>query len=480
MELKNKTFIIILLIVGIGVGLVHVFLMPPFQNPDEVQHFLYSARYAYGKRKMEAVEARVLQLLKDHKWFHFVGIGPGWENTEKISDISYVFHFDPERKTTRETLFHFLYGNVLKISGIKNVSTAFYFLRILSTFFYIAILLLAFFFFKTYFPDRWEYFFIGLLLVFQLGTILNAVNYDVFMVLLGSLFFISAYRYLCCDKKIDLAFLLVFAGLAALTKLVGFMFFVYLFILLCMKIKIKWNLKLMQQAGLVLLVFIIVFSWLNYIFPGRFFDFYTLISRLFNGFAGSSTLDAEGVKALRPGFFNSLVDSFFFYTGWMGFKLSSSWYILLKIFLFISTVGVFWALSIKSFAESKGAIYHSKHNTPSLLCKCSPTQWGLAAEGKTGKKWLIYMLIVLVLQVFSVWFYYGSRPISQGRYLYPLVIPIILLMYPGLQFIEKRLRFNKSYLVISFILFQVVMTVFAVVRVISVFYLEIASPHPGL
>ncbi|NIM10806.1 MAG: hypothetical protein GTO45_02365, partial [Candidatus Aminicenantes bacterium] len=87
---------------------------------------------------------------------------------------------------------------------------------------------------------------------------------------------------------------------------------------------------------------------------------------------------------------------------------------------------------------------------------------------------------VLVLQVFSVWFYYGSRPISQGRYLYPLVIPIILLMYSGLQFIEKRFRFNKNYLVISFILFQVVMTVFAIVRIISVFYLEIASPHPGL
>ncbi len=284
------------------------------------------------------------------------------------------------------------------------------------------------------------------------------------MVLVGSLFFISAYRYLCCDKKIDLAFLLVFVGLAALTKLVGFMFFVYLFILLCMKIKIKWNLKLIRQAGLVFLVFIIVFCWLNYIFPGRFFDFYTLISRLLNGFAGSSALNAEGVKALRLDFFNSVVDSFFFYTGWMGFKLSSFWYILLKIFLFISIVGVFWSLLIKRFAESRGGF----------------SKEPLAAGGKTEKKWLIYMLMVLVLQVFSVWFYYGSRPISQGRYLYPLVIPIILLMYSGLQFIEKRFRFNKNYLVISFILFQVVMTVFAIVRIISVFYLEIASPHPGL
>jgi hypothetical protein len=130
--------IITILVACIGLGLVHVFLMPPFQNPDEVQHFLYSARYAYGKGKMEGVEARVLQLLKDHKWFHFVGIGPGWENTEKIADISYVFHFDLERKTSRETLFHFLYGKILKISGIKDILTAFYFLRILSTFFYIS------------------------------------------------------------------------------------------------------------------------------------------------------------------------------------------------------------------------------------------------------------------------------------------------------------------------------------------------------
>jgi len=288
-------------------------------------------------------------------------------------------------------------------------------------------------------------------LVFQLGTILNAVNYDVLMVLVGSLFFFSAYRYLYGSKKIDLAFLLAFAGLAALIKLVGFLFFVYLFILLCMKIKIKWNFKLIRQTGLVFLLFIVTFCWLNYLFPERFFNFYRLISRVLGGLPGASA--AAGGNTLQPGFFNSVTDSFYFHTGWMGFKLDGSWYIVLKVFLLLSIAGVFSAF----IARKRNPV-------------CSGAE----------KKWLIYMLIVLVLHLFSLWLYYGSRPMSQGRYVYPLIIPVILLIYTGLHFIEKRLRFNRSYLAISFILFQVLLTVFAVVRIISVFYLEIASPHPGL
>ena len=164
MKINNKTLIIVILILGFGIGLFHVFLLPPFQNPDEIQHFLYSATYAYDPQQMETVEARVLELLKEYKWFHFVGIGPGWEKTEKIADVSYVFHFDADRKSTRKTFFHFLYGTVLKFSGIRDVLTAFYFLRVVSTCFYVIILLLAFWFFQRYFPENWEYPFIGLVL----------------------------------------------------------------------------------------------------------------------------------------------------------------------------------------------------------------------------------------------------------------------------------------------------------------------------
>lgn len=447
MKINKRISIIALLITAIGIGLFQVFLMPPFQNPDEIQHFLYSAAYAYTPQQMETVETRLLELLKKHKWFHFVGIGPGWENIEKISDISFVFHFDPDRKSARKTFFHFLYGKILKISGITGVLTAFYFLRVVSSLFFIMVLFLIYWFFRTYFPQQWEYYLIGFLLVFQLMTIMNAVNYDVFMVLFGCIFFIFAYRYAQLGKKTDLAVLLIVAAVAALTKLAGIMFFVYLFILICMTV--KWDLKQVKNFFFVLLVIVLGFCWMNYLFPERFFNLYSVIFGVLRDLSGS--LSTTGEKVLSLGLFDSMVDSFYFYTGWMGFKLSEFWYLVLKIFLLFSIIGVFSGLFLK------------KMKTRGL-----------------EKKWLLYSLIVCALHTFSIWLYYGSRQTVQGRYLYPIIIPIIILVYTGLQYFQQWFRLKRDYILIVYIIFQVVMTVFAVTRIISVFYLEIASPHPGL
>lgn len=446
MKVDKRILVVVLLLTATVVGLVQVFLIPPFQDPDEIQHFLYSALYAYTPQQMETLEPRLLELLKEYKWFHFVGIGPGWENIKKISDISFVFHFDPERESTRKTLFHFLYGNILKISGITDVLSAFYFLRFVSTFFFLVVLFLISWFFRTYFPQTWGYYLIGFLLVFQLMTIMNSVNYDVFMVLLGSVFFIFAYRYVQLEKKLDLTVLLMAASVAALTKLAGIMFFLYLFILICMTM--KWDWKRVRNFFFVLLIVVLGFCWMNYLFPGRFFNLYSVIFNVWGDLNGS--LATTGERVLRLSLFDSMVDSFYFYTGWMGFKLSEFWYLVLKSFLFFSIIGVFSGLFLKKMKT-----------------------------GELEKKWLLYSLIVCALQTISIWFYYGSRQTVQGRYLYPVIIPIIILTYSGLRYFQQWFRLKRDYILIVYVIFQVVMVVFAVTRIISVYYLEIASPHPG-
>jgi hypothetical protein len=446
MKVDKRILIVVLLMTGVVMGLVQVFLIPPFQDPDEIQHFLYSAAYAYTAQQMETTAARLLELLKEYKWFHFVGIGPGWENIKKISDISFVFHFDPDRKSARRTFFHFLYGKILKISGITDVLTAFYFLRVVSTFFFIVVLFLISWFFRTYFPQKWEYYLVGFILVFQLLVIMNSVNYDVFMVLFGSIFFIFAYQYVQWEKKTHLAVLLIAAAVAALTKLAGIMFFVYLFILICMTV--KWDWRRVKNFFFILLMVVLGFCWMNYLFPGRFFNLYSVIFGIWQDVIGSPA--AAGERVLRLSLFDSMADSFYFHIGWMGFKLSGFWYLVLKIFLLFSMIGVFSGLFLKR----------------------------MKIQG-LEKKWLIYSLIVCVLHTFSIWLYYGSRQTVQGRYLYPVIIPVIILVYTGLQYFQQWFRWKRDYLVIIYLLFQLVLVVFAVTRIISVFYLEMASPHPG-
>ncbi|HLP59032.1 MAG TPA: hypothetical protein VK186_09390 [Candidatus Deferrimicrobium sp.] len=451
MKITDRVLLIGLLVIAIGVGIFHVFIVPPFQNPDEVQHFLYSASYAYGKEEMVQVEQRVLELLKVHKWFHFVGIGPGWEKTKQISDIPFVFHFNLDKQSTRKTAFHFAYGMLLKLTRVKDVLAAFYLMRFFSTLIYTGILVLVFFFFRKQFPRRWEYLFAGILVVFQLGTILNAVNYDVFMVLWGTLFFIYSFHYLYFGKKLDLVLLMVFTAAAILTKLVGFMFLIYLLILI--SIRLRWRIKInkqwVQHSVLTLLFFIIAVCWLNYLFPGRFFSLYSQVFRVMEDLNTSMTVYSG--KVIQVSFFNSITDSFYFYIGWMGYKLSTIWYFVLKLFLFISFIGYILLVVSKK-----------------------------AREMFIEKKWLLFTAIAFILQVFSVWMYYGHLPISQGRYLYPLIVPIIFLVYSGLEVVENWFGMRKHYIQTAYILFQVVLWIFAVVRIISVFYLEIASPHPGL
>jgi len=447
MKKKSLLFTVVILILGLGTGVVHVFLMPPFQNPDEIQHFLYSASYAYSPQQMERVEDEVLKLLKKHRWFHFVGIGPGWENIQKISDISFVFNFDTERFSARKTFFHFWYGKVLRLSGIKDVLTAFYFLRLLSTLFFIIILLMVFWFFYTYYPEKWIYYFAGVVLVFQLVTILNAINYDVFLVLWGGGFFIAAHRFHFTQKKTFLIVLLITALLATLTKLVGIIFFVYLLILL--SLKVTWNLKLIRHFSVMLLLVFLGYCWMNYFFPERFFNLYSVIFGVLKDFSGTITGERQGM--LRFGLFNSMFDSFYFQTGWMGFKIKNFWYWGLKLFFLFSLCGIglsFFIQKIKASIQEK--------------------------------KWFIFSLIVCALHVLSIWLYYGGRLSVQGRYLYPLIIPIILLIYSGLLYLQKFFHLKKDYLLTMYILFQMVLTLFAVTKIISVFYLEMASPHGGL
>jgi hypothetical protein len=442
----NKT-VAGLLVLAVGIGLVNVFLMPPFMNPDEIQHFLFSAGYAYNGEQLKQLDADVLQLLKDHKWFHFIGVGPGWEQIKDIKEIFFIHYFSRERRSVSKTYFHFFYGKLLKFSGIHNPLTALYFMRFISFLFFLGIFLFCLFFYKKYFPSYWLYMAAGQLLLFQPATILNSVNYDVLLALLGVLFFIFAYRFMDSGERRNLIFLVLLSGLAALIKTGGMLFFLYFFLLL--PFKYRTTDRVIKKIPLVLLGFVVMFSWFNYWFPERFYALYTTLFAKVKG-ASRMASDMEG-SFFDLRFLDTLVDSFFFYTGWMGFKVGSLWYVFQKLFLLVGMIA----------AVAGGWI--KKLETTSL-----------------EKKWNMYALTVFVLQLVSVRLYYGSVSMSQGRYILPLLIPIITLLFCGLKAIEKYFHFKKNYLAVSFIALQVFFMLAALVRIISVFYLEIASPHTGL
>ncbi|MCP4152219.1 MAG: hypothetical protein GY757_31055 [bacterium] len=443
----EKKLIAALLVMAAAIGIMNVFLMPPYMNPDEIQHLIFSTNYAYGPERLQKIDEDVLKQLKKHKWFHFIGMGPGWESVAKIKEIYFLRYFAREKRSISKTYFHYIYGKILKYSGVTGTINAFFLLRLLSFCFYMAIVVLSLLFYKSAFPAKWLYMITGQLLVYQVGTILDSVNYDVMLTFLGVLFFIVSYRFMREEKKQDIVYLLVLAALAALIKTAGILFFLYFFILMLFKYKI--NMKSFKILMAAIFFFIIVFSWINYLFPDRFFALYTVIFAKMRGVA--SVIGGNGGAGERLGFFASVFDSFYFHTGWMAFKVTAIWYQVLKVFFFVSLAGVLVGVSLKKIKTE-------------------------IAE----KKWVIYALLVSLLQMGSIYFYYGAGLAAQGRYLYPVLLPIIILVYSGLGYIESYLKIKKNYLTVSYILFQVLFFLLAFHRVITVFYLEIASPHIGL
>ena len=54
--MTNKNLIISIMLMAAAVGVVNVLVMPPFMNPDEIQHFLFSGGYAYDEGRLEQLD----------------------------------------------------------------------------------------------------------------------------------------------------------------------------------------------------------------------------------------------------------------------------------------------------------------------------------------------------------------------------------------------------------------------------------------
>lgn len=446
---QSKFLIMALLIAAAAIGLVNVFLIPPFMNPDEVQHFMYSAGVAYSKKELTQIDPQVLSVLKERRWFHHIGIGPGWQSVRKIEDIYFLNRFQRDKSSVSRSQFHFVYGKLLGLTGIRDVLKAFYFLRMISFLLYFITFVLCVRFYRKYFPDYWLYMALGQLLILQLSGIATALNYDVLLTLLGVLFFICGHVFFVTGEKRYILAMVFLAGLSSLVKTGGLLFFVYCFLLILFKY--PFNRRSWARLGLSAIIFVIVFSWLNYWFPERFFNTYTALFAKLKVLAVAFAGDSGGLWSL--GFFNSILDSFYFYTGWMGFKLETWWYVGLKLFLLSGVVGGFI-----------------------ILLRRKAPEHAIAGE----RRWLSYTLVVIIFQILSIRLYYDSGVMAQGRYLYPLLIPVIIFVYLGLGALERKLSCRRDYLTLSFLIFQSLFFLMGVLRIISVFYFEVASPHAGL
>ncbi len=405
--------------------LLFALVVPPFWNPDEVQHFCMVLDGLYPASDHPRLDREVIVLLRQSDWPRRAGDNP--QRVRRLADLATFRQIGLVGITgsgVQRTLYHRLLGKVLRPFRGVPLPRLFLLARLVSLLLSLATLALFWLALAPPFPALAPL--LPLLLALpQFLLLAGAVNYDVLFTLAGALFFLSAVRWQSGRHPGWLVGLLAGGGAAVLTKKGGWLFLPLLG--LALLTRMTWQ-KTLQVGGL-LLAGLVGLAWLNWWFPATFQQAYNQL------FASASTLAEPGKEG--EAFLPVLAASFIFSFGWLWYFLSPLWY------------GLYGAAA------------------------------GVSLAGHFGgrPKWLHgFFLIVLAAQVAAIWWFYGRRGIlGQGRYLFPVLVPLFYLFLEGISRPHRLMRFAPP----LFAVLQIAATVTVLLAEIPALAYLTRPPSPG-
>ena len=439
----------LLLIAVVLSGLSFVFLVPPFQNPDEVQHLVWGLSWALPEQKSPEMvafwEERVLEDLKESRWFRFVGMGEAPVRMKRVSQLPYSFYPSLQKRDKRKTFYHRVGGGLLRFFTLDHRPLTFlYILRLFSWLF----LSLATTLYWLWCRRREEglFLFLGLSLIPQWSMISTSVSYDAVLGGLALLFFMGARELVERGRWWLLPLLAVPTLLAPFVKLSGGMFlalflgFAWLFAPYSLRERLRTVGALCLASPLLL--------WAAY--RGSYLS--SLQSKISSWFHGA-TVRPDGWLfdyVQWASYWDILGESLLFKAGWMHHSLSLFWYTPLLLLFLAALTGLFllWGGKMATKERERVVLFH-------LLCLGSLLTVSLLWAGQHG----IFV---------------------QGRLLFPVLLPLVSLVNDGLRLWERRLEMKRPWLRGFALLFLSLFFLAAIFKLLGVYYGELAAPLPGL
>lgn len=439
----------LLLIAVVLSGLSFVFLVPPFQNPDEVQHLVWGLSWALPEQKSPEMvafwEERVLEDLKESRWFRFVGMGEAPVRMKRVSQLPYSCYPSLQKRDKRKTFYHRVGGGLLRLFTLDHRPLTFlYILRLFSWLF----LSLATTLYWLWCRRREEglFLFLGLSLIPQWSMISTSVSYDAVLGGLALLFFMGAREFVERGRWWLLPLLAVPTLLAPFVKLSGGMFlalflgFAWLFAPYSLRERLRTVGALCLASPLLL--------WAAY--RGSYLS--SLQSKISSWFHGA-TVRPDGWLfdyVQWASYWDILGESLLFKAGWMHHSLSLFWYTPLLLLFLAALTGLFllWGGKMATKERERVVLFH-------LLCLGSLLTVSLLWAGQHG----IFV---------------------QGRLLFPVLLPLVSLVNDGLRLWERRLEMKRPWLRGFALLFLSLFFLAAIFKLLGVYYGELAAPLPGL
>lgn len=416
---------------------LYTVLVPPFLNPDEVQHFCVVLDGIYPATEHPRLERELIGLLRQSDWLRRVGADPSPGAVDSLAQVPALAGYPLTGARRAATLYHRLLAVALRpLRGVPLVRL-FLLTRICSLLLVLAAFALLGWTLAREFPPLRR---IGLPLLLAFPQVLllaGAVNYDGLLTLCGTLFFAAVLRLAAGGSRWWLAGLLAGTVGAVLTKRAGWLLFAFLFLLP----------PLLRRRGGWLRAFSflalggIAFVWLTWLFPATFAP---RISALFASLAVMTDPSVAGVPMTWSAYFAFLGKSFVYCFGGIWHFLPGGWYLLY------------------------GAIFAA------VLLGCLR-----ACRDPATCRRVVFFVFTLIAQVAAIWLFYGRiGHYAQGRYFFPWLLPICYLLGLGLGRLPAPGR-NRLRLFDSLFLLQVTVNAYALLFLIPSFAYLARLPVAG-
>jgi hypothetical protein len=441
------------------------FIVPPFQSPDEPQHFSAVMVYALGSDKKPEIIREIIQIMERNNWWRFVGMGKQDVLPKDFTKQGYLTFPATWSEFQGISLYHFLLGRLLRILKSNQIISSYYICR----FFSILLVSFALAFIGRTFQRAvtagrpsliYAPLFVLFLPQFMLMTV--SVNPDVFSIFLGAVFFYAALLLLGGEARISRFVVLIIAAIPAfftdrsvyslIVLLMVFPFFMF-------RRKRLGSSLLMIVAVIVVAVVVAALAIRN--FPWQVQRNLGFLAR--DRQAWMEVLDWVFLSGILREFIQLLVDSFYLKFGWMAFSPAQAIKWLWRGALFISWFGLSLYFIRRAISKKSG-----ERRWINLI---------------PNIRKIIFSLFALGLQLTGLLVAFGwTRIFCQGRYFFPMMTAVALLFVTGISFLFESIRKKAGVIATGVFVFVEFFLLNYIVwnDIVPVFHLTLKPPHPGL
>jgi len=440
-------------------GVLYLFLIPPWQSPDESHHFEYGALISKNiKSKAKTRENLNKEIIKSMAAFH------AWkyQNMPLPHPLPHIlpnvpFFGKPGYVSGRAPLYYVISSFIMKGTKINGFLNQFYLIRCFSLILFLLSVYFTYLSARILFKDNPLYCFAAVSFVSFLpqfiiiSTSVNPINLAVF---LETIFIYLMLFSLHKGKKLFMGFLgpiIIALGFlnhrAALFMLPPFLVLLLIYFIKSLKNK-KELLKVLLILFITIFIFLAIYLLAHHLFPDSL-NKVVLESGIkprmgeINRFIQYLSIPSpKSVSVFLDGFFQS----FWYFSGWMRFYYCLHIYSILKLICLLSFLGLMKYLFFILFKKN----YKAEIDFKSFLILCAT---------------VLPIILAIIIR------YLPRFETAQGRYIFPAISALAVLFVLGLKEIvpKKFENWLPVFVIVGFIVLNIYTIFNSLIRVFYYF-----------